>query len=460
MKDFEILFVDDKRETLSLVDEYLSYHGYSVTIVDSGLKAFELVKERDFDIVLTDLRMPGFSGLELLTAIKKYRPEIEVIIITGYGSIESAVEALKLGCYDYIQKPIKFERLKILIDRIIEKKKLERENTLLKRRLEERSQYYELIGASHGMQKLYDLIDRISSNSSTTVMIQGESGTGKELVARIIHKKSDRADKPFISVNCGAIVEGLLESELFGHVNGAFTGAVRDRIGLFKAAEGGTIFLDEITETIPPLQVKMLRVLQEKKVRPVGDTKELEIDVRVIAASNNDLDEAVKSGILRKDLFYRLNVVSVKISPLRERKKDIPLLVNHFIDKFNSRGKRRIVSISPEAMDIMLNYNWPGNVRQLENVIERAFALGADEVIEAADLPSEIKRFGETLKTEKPAYALRENETILIKKALDKTDGNKAIAADLLGINITTLYRKIKKYKINQLSNPPISCKM
>ena len=242
MKDFEILFVDDKRETLSLVDEYLSYHGYRITIVDSGLKAFELVKERDFDIVLTDLRMPGFSGLELLTAIKKYRAEIEIIIITGYGTIESAVEALKLGCYDYIQKPIKFERLKILIDRIIEKKKLERENTLLKRRLKERFQYYELIGASHGMQKLYDLIDRISSNSSTTVMIQGESGTGKELVARIIHKKSDRADKPFISVNCGAIVEGLLESELFGHVNGAFTGAVRDRIGLFEAAEGGTIF--------------------------------------------------------------------------------------------------------------------------------------------------------------------------------------------------------------------------
>jgi DNA-binding NtrC family response regulator len=450
MKDFEILFVDDQREILSLVDEYLSNHGYSVTIVDSGLKAFELVKERDFDIVLTDLRMPGFSGLELLTTIKKYRPEIEIIIITGYGTIESAVEALKLGCYDYIQKPIKFERLKILIDRIIEKKKLQKENILLKRRLEERSQYYELIGASHGMQKLYDLIDKIGSNSSTTVMIQGESGTGKELVARIIHKKSDRADKPFISVNCGAIVEGLLESELFGHVDGAFTGAVRDRIGLFKAAEGGTIFLDEITETIPSLQVKLLRVLQEKKVRPVGDTRELEIDVRVIAASNRDLDEAIKSGILRKDIFYRLNVVSIKISPLRERKEDIPLLVNHFIDKYNSRGKRRIVSISPETMDIMLNYNWPGNVRQLENVIERAFALGADEVIEAADLPSEIKRFGETLKTEKPAYALRENEIILIKKALDKTGGNKAIAADLLGINITTLYRKIKKYKINQ----------
>ena len=448
MENFEILFVDDQKEILSLADEYLSHYGYRVTVVDSGLNAFELVKERDFDIVITDLRMPGFSGIELVKAIKKYRSEIEIIIITGYGTIESAVEALKLGCYDYIQKPIQFERLKILIDRIIKKKQLQKKNILPKRRLKERTQYDELIGASPKMQELYDLIDKVSSNSSATVVIQGESGTGKELVARIIHKKSDRADKPFISVNCGAIVEGLLESELFGHVNGAFTGAIRDRRGLFKAAEGGTIFLDEITETIPSLQVKLLRVLQERKVRHVGDTRELDIDVRVIAASNRELNEAMKSGAFRKDLFYRLNVVSIEISPLRERKEDILLLVNHFIDKFNNISKKRIVGISPEAMDIMLNYHWPGNVRQLENIVERAFALGADEVIEAGDLPSEIKRFGETLKTEKPDYALRKNETILIKKALDKTNGNKASAADLLGINITTLYRKMKKYEI------------
>ncbi len=460
MENFEILFVDDQREILSSVDEYLSHYGYRVTVVDSGLKAFELVKERDFDIVFTDLRMPGFGGLELLTAIKKYRSEIEIIIITGYGSIESAVEALKLGCYDYIQKPIKFERLKILIDRIIEKKKLQKENILLKRRLKKKTQYDEIIGASPKMQELYDLIDKVSFGSSATVMIQGENGTGKGLVARIIHKKSDRASKPFVSINCGAIVEGLLESELFGHVNGAFTGAGRDKIGLFEAAEGGTIFLDEITETAPASQVKVLRVLQEKKVRPVGDVKDLNIDVRVIAASNMDLDEAIKSGVLRKDLFYRLNVVSINIPSLRERKEDIPLLANHFIDKFNNISENRIVSISPEAMDIMLNYHWPGNVRQLENAVESAFALKVDEVIEVADLPSEIKSFGETLKTKKPAYALRENEIILIKKALDKTDGNKAGAADLLGINITTLYRKIKKYKIKQLSNPPISCKM
>ena len=448
MEDFEILFVDDQKEILFLADEYLSHYGYRVTVVDSGLNAFKSVKERDFDVVITDLRMPGFSGIELVKAIKKYRPEIEIIIITGYGTIESAVEALKLGCYDYIQKPIKFERLKILIDRIIKKKQLQKKNILLKRRLKERTQYDELIGASPKMQELYDLIDKVSSNSSATVVIQGESGTGKELVARIIHKKSDRADKPFISVNCGAIVEGLLESELFGHVNGAFTGAIRDRNGLFKAAEGGTIFLDEITETIPSLQVKLLRVLQERKIRHVGDTRELDIDVRVIAASNRELHGAMKSGAFRKDLFYRLNVVSIKIAPLRERKEDIPLLVNHFIDKFNNVSKKRIVGISPEAMDIMLNYHWPGNVRQLENIVERAFALGADEVIEAGDLPAEIKRFGKILKTEKPDYALRKNETILIKKALDKTNGKKASAADLLGINITTLYRKMKKYEI------------
>lgn len=448
MKDFEILFVDDQKEMLFLADEYLSHYGYKVTVVDSGLNAFELVKKRDIDLVITDLRMPGFSGIELVTAIKKYRSEIEIIIITGYGTIESAIEALKLGCYDYIQKPIQFERLKILIDRIIKKKQLQKKNILPRRRLKERTQYDELIGASPKMQELYNLIDKVSSNSSATVVIQGESGTGKELVARIIHKRSDRADKPFISVNCGAIVEGLLESELFGHVNGAFTGAIRNRSGLFKAAEGGTILLDEITETVPSLQVKLLRVLQERKVRHVGDTRELDIDVRVIAASNRDLNEAMKSGSFRKDLFYRLNVVSINISPLRERKEDISLLVNHFIDKFNNTNKKKIVGISPEAMDIMLNYHWPGNVRQLENIVERAFALGADEVIEAGDLPSEIKRFGETLKTEKPEYALRKNETILIKKAMDKTNGNKASAADLLGINITTLYRKMKKYEI------------
>ena len=447
MEDFQILFVDDDRQQLLVVKRYLSPQGYRVTVVENGLDAFELIKEGDFDIVFADLKMPEFDGLELLQAIKEYRPEIEVIILTGYGTIESAIKALKLGSYDYLQKPIDLERLKALIDRIIEKKKIEKENILIKRRLKERYKYDQLVGTSLKMQEIYEIIDKIGPRSPT-VLIQGESGTGKELVARVIHQKSDRKDKPFIAVNCGAIVAGLLESELFGHVKGAFTGAIADKIGLFKAADGGTIFLDEVAEIAPSLQVKLLRVLQEKKIRPVGDTRELEIDVRVIAATNRDPEEAIKSGALRKDLFYRLNVVSIRMPPLRERKEDIPLLINYFLNKYEVRSKNRVISISPEAMDVMLNYHWPGNVRELQNVIERAFALGVDETIKVRDLPPEIRNFGQTSEIHEMSYNLRKNEIILIKKALRKTEGNKPEAAKLLGINIATLYRKIKRYQI------------
>jgi len=447
LEDFEILFVDDEREILSVVENFLSPQGYRLTVVDNGLKALELIKEKNFDIVFTDLNMPEFSGLELLTAIKEYRPETEVIIVTGYGTIESAIKAVKFGSYDYLLKPIKLERIKILIDRIIEKKKLQNENIFLKKRLKERYKYDELIGISPKMQEIYEIIDRISL-SSPIVLIQGESGTGKELVARVIHKNSDRKDKPFIPVNCGAMVEGLLESELFGYVKGAFTGAFSDKIGLFEAAQGGTIFLDEIAEITPALQVKLLRVLQERKIRPVGDTRESDIDVRVITATNRDVEEAVKSGALRKDLFYRVNVVSIKLPLLVERKEDIPLLINHFLSKFSAMSKRRVVGVSPDAMDILLNYHWPGNVRQLENMIERAFALGIDETIQLGDLPPEIRGSKETSETKKPVYALRENEIVLIKRALRETNGNKAEASKLLGINITTLYRKIERYGV------------
>jgi DNA-binding NtrC family response regulator len=446
-EDFEILFVDDDRHILSLVEEYLSLQGYTVTVVDNGLDAFELLKEKGFDIVFTDLKMPDFGGLDLLAAIKEGHPETEVILVTGHGTIESAIKALKLGSYDYLQKPIKLERLRVLIDRIMEKKKLQKENILLKRRLKERYKYDELVGVSHKLQDIYEIIDRISLNSPT-ILIQGESGTGKELVAKVIHQNSNRKDKPFVPVNCGAIVEGLLESELFGHVKGAFTGATRDTIGLFKAAEGGTIFLDEVAEINPSVQVKLLRVLQEKKVRPVGDTKEYKVNVRVIAATNKDLDEAIKKGALRKDLFYRLNVVSIKMPPLREIKEDIPLLINYFLNKFNSGSKKKVGRLSPEAMDILLNYHWPGNVRQLVNVIERAFALGVNEIIQVTDLPSEIRKFGDSSKITGTIYTLKENEIVLIKKALLKAGGKKPEAADLLGINTATLYRKIKRYGI------------
>ncbi|MDY6973079.1 MAG: sigma-54 dependent transcriptional regulator [Thermodesulfobacteriota bacterium] len=448
IEDFEILFVDDEKQILSLVKEYLSLNGYRVTVVDDGLKALTLVKEKDFDMVITDLKMPRFSGIKLLAAVKEHRPETEVIIVTGYGSIESAIESLKLGGYDYLQKPIRLERLKILVDRIVEKKRLQHENIMIKRRLKERYKYDELIGISVKMQQLYEIIDRISPDSPT-VLIQGESGTGKEVVARVIHQNSDRKDMPFVPVNCGAIVEGLLESELFGHVKGAFTGATRVNIGLFKAAEKGTIFLDEVSEVVSQLQVKLLRVLQEKRLRPVGGTKEIDVDVRVIAAINRDPEEDIKSGALRKDLFYRLNVVPIKIPPLRERKEDIPLLINHFLSKHWNRNRRKVVGISPATMDILLNYDWPGNVRQLENVIQRVFALGVNETIEVADLPSEIREFGEASKIKGTICTLKENEIALIKIALHKTGGNKAEAAKLLGINVATLYRKIKRYEIS-----------
>ncbi|MFC1884241.1 sigma-54-dependent transcriptional regulator [Thermodesulfobacteriota bacterium] len=447
-KDFEILFVDDEKDVLSMVEQYLSIQGYSVTVIDDGLKALELVKERHFDVVFTDLNMPEFGGLELLPAIKESRPETEVIVVTGYGSIESAIESMRLGCYDYLQKPIKFELLKILVERILEKRRLHKENILLKSRLRGRDRYGDLVGVSLKMQEIYEIIQKISSESPT-VLIEGDSGTGKGLVAKVIHQYSDRSEMPFVQVNCSAIVDGLLESELFGHVKGSFTGAVSDKMGLFKAADGGTIFLDEIAEIPTALQVKLLRALQEKKIRPVGEIKEFGVDVRVIAATNRNLSESLKTGLLRKDLFYRLNVVNIKVPPLKERREDISLLINSFLEKFNEEKKKQVNGFSKEAMDLMLNYSWPGNVRQLENVIERAFALGVGDTIDVEDLPVEIKEANGGIKGDKLELNLRENETMFIKRALKETLGNKAEAAALLGINTATLYRKLKRYNIS-----------
>ncbi|MBN2466917.1 MAG: sigma-54-dependent Fis family transcriptional regulator [Deltaproteobacteria bacterium] len=445
MDDFRILFVDDEREILLVVKEYLASHGYHVEVVDSGLRALELFKKKPYEIVFSDLIMPQFSGLDLLEAIKKHRPETEVIIVTGYGTIDTAIKALKLGSYDYLQKPLDLERLRIVIERIMDKRKLERENILIKRRLKQRHKYHDIIGMSPTMQEIYDTIERVSRNDFT-VFIQGESGTGKELVARVIHQNSKRKDKPFVPVNCGAIAEGVLESELFGHVKGAFSGAIRDTIGLFKAASEGTIFLDEIVEVAPSLQVKLLRVLQERKVRPVGDTKEMPVDLRVIAASNRDPARAIKEGLLREDLFYRLNVVPIKVPPLRERKEDIPFLANHFLESYYSVNGNHIVNISPDAMDILLNYHWPGNVRQLENVIARTVALGVDKTeITADDLPGELRKGGDGGSVGEPIYNLRKNEAVVIRRALQKAHGNKVEAAKMLGIDASTLYRKMKK---------------
>jgi DNA-binding NtrC family response regulator len=447
MEEFPILFVDDDQQILQVVTTYLTRNGYMVDAVNSGPSALEKIKQKEYAAIFTDLIMPEISGLDLLKSVKEASPSTEVIIVTGYGTIESAIEALKRGSYDYLQKPINFERLKILIDRIIEKRKLQLENFLIKRRLKDRYNYDQLIGKSAKMQQIYEVIDRISTGSPT-VLIQGESGTGKELVANVIHQNSVRRNRPFIPVNCGAIPEGLLESELFGHIKGAFTGAVKNSMGLFKAADGGTIFLDEIAEVEPSLQVKLLRALQERKIRPVGDARETEVDVRVIAATNKNLQEAIRNKTFREDLYYRLNVISLHMPPLREIKDDIPHLVTHFIKKFRQDSQRKVDRITPEALAWVMKYEWPGNVRQLENVIERAFALGIGDTIRSADLPPELRSRNSQDAVGSNSFNLEEHEKVVIQRALKHTNGNKAEAAKLLGINLTTVYRKMEKYRI------------
>ena len=447
MKNYKILFVDDDPQILSIVEQFLNRCGFNVTTESNGQKAIDMVRENHFCVVFTDLNMPGISGMELLKQIKAVSSDTEVIIVSGYGTIETAIQAMKLGSYDFLQKPINFDRFKILIERIIEKQKLKEENQLIRNRLKERYKYDELVGMSPKMQNIYKIIDRISFGSPT-VLIEGESGTGKELTANVIHNNSDRSEGPFIPVNCGAIAESLLESELFGHVRGAFTGASKDSIGLFKAADGGTIFLDEIGEVSTAVQVSLLRVLQEKKVRPVGDTRETEVNVRVIAATNKKLEEAIKNKTFREDLYYRLNVISITMPPLREIREDIPLLISHLIKKHRRNASTTVPEVSPEAMALLMGYHWPGNVRQLENVFERAFALGVKDMLHVRDLPNEIARQSNTWMPADVNCNLKMIEEKTIRHALRRAGGNKAEAAKLLGINTTTVYRKMAKYNI------------
>ena len=381
MEDFEILFVDDEVEILDTVGEYLSQKGYNVTLSDNGLKALGLVKDdKSFDVVFTDLKMPEFDGLELLAAIKEHRPETEVIIVTGYGTIESAIMAMKFGSYDYIQKPIKLDQLTMLCDKIMAEKKLKEENIFLKKNLKQRNRYEGLIGISPRMQETYEIIERIG-RSSPTVLIQGERGTGKELVARVIHKRSDRAAKPFVPVNCSAIEENSPESELFDHVT-----------DLFDAAKGGTIFLDEAAEIPPSLQSKLPQASQQQDEPHESANREPEKNVRIIAVTEKDPDQFVKNGSFGEDLFYRSDLFSIKLPPLRERREDICLLVNHFLHIYCNAAGKKALTISPEVLDIFLGYHWPGNVKQLENIIKEAIGAGVDKIIEAAHLPREMRK--------------------------------------------------------------------
>lgn len=387
MEKYKILFVDDDSAIRSIVDKYLSKAGYKVSLAESGVEALKLLKDSKFDIVFTDFKMPGINGIELLSRIKEYSPEIEVIIVTGHGTLESAIKAMKTGSYDYLQKPFKLDLLKIIIDRIIEEKKIKRENVLLKKRIKERHKYEEMVGISLRMQEIYEIIDRMKPHSPN-VLIQGESGTGKELTAHVIHKTSQRKTKPFTALNCSSFVKDLPKTR----THDTF-------INLLKPYEGGTIFLDEITEFPPAIQSEFFDGLKHKPTKSSGNKETNDLDLRIIAATNTYIKESLETGKLERKFYNYLNAVSIHMPPLRDRKEDIYLLIYSFLDKFKSRNPNKILNVSSEAMDYLLKYNWPGNVIQLENVIERSFAFGVDTTIQLKDLPDEIKTFGKISKT-------------------------------------------------------------
>jgi two-component system, NtrC family, response regulator AtoC len=442
-----ILVVDDDEHVRDLLQTILEDKGYAVRTAADGEQALTLLADADrgFDLVLTDLRMPRLDGMELLKRLKDRGYPAHVIMLSGYATIESAVEATKRGAYDYLCKPIKSDALLRLIRRALEEQQLKRENEALRKELTKNYQRTDLLGKSPSMRELFRLIEETAQTEST-VLIQGESGTGKEMVARAIHALSPRQPRPFVAVNCGGIAETLLESELFGHLRGAFTGAVRESRGLFQAAEGGTLLLDEIGETTMPMQVKLLRVLQEREVRPVGGVRGIKIDVRFVAATNGNLEEQVQAGRVRSDLFYRLNVIAIRVPPLRERVEDIPLLADHFLAIYRTLLKKPVRAIAPETMRQLLNYPWPGNVRELKHAIERAVALTQAEVIHLRDLPPQVTRLAPAPVVPETVPTLAEAEKAHLVSALYATGWNQTEAAKHLGINRVTLWRKIKEY--------------
>ena len=450
-----ILIVDDEKSMRDLLSITLEKEGYDVSSATGGETAIEMLHRDSVDVVITDLRMPKVDGLQVLRAAKEISPDTTVIMITAVASTESAVEAMKLGAYDYITKPFKLDEVNLIVRNALERKRLRDENLYLRRQLETQHRFENIIGKSSRITEVFDTIRKIA-DSPSTAMITGESGTGKELVARAIHFNSFRRDKPFVSVNCGAIPEGLMESELFGHLRGAFTGAVSNKVGLFSAAEAGTLFLDEITEIPPLLQVKLLRAIQLREIRRVGDTKDIKTDVRLIAASNRDLEGAVEEGVLREDLFYRLNVIPIQLPPLRDRREDIPLLVAHFMQKFGKELGKDVRGVAPEAMAVLERYHWPGNIRELENVLERAIVLGAGEMLGVDSLPESVRR-------ERPVKGLDSVEipedgldleatldTIegrYLQRALDRTGGVQTKAAELLKMTFRQFRYKLQKHQ-------------
>ncbi len=448
MEKPKILVVDDEEDILNILKFLLEKEGYGVDTAPNGEEALKKIEKDYYDVVLTDLRMPGIDGMTVLEKTKELRPSTEVVIMTAYASIESAVEAIKKGASDYIVKPFINEDLKMRIKRIIEHRNLQREVEILKYQLSQKVAGDIFFGTSPQMQEILKLLEKIIPTKST-VLILGESGTGKGVLAEFIHYNSPRKDKPFISINCSAIPENLLESELFGYKKGAFTGAINDKKGLIELANGGTLFLDEIGDMPLNLQAKILKFLESGEFIPLGDTAKKQVDVRVIAATNKDLETLIREGKFREDLYYRLNVIEIKIPPLRERKEDIPALTYFFIDKLSKVHDKNIKGITNEALSCLINYEWPGNVRELKNVIERAIILVTGEYITLNELPERIKKERSTPFTSKSLKeALEEFEKNIILNTLRQCSNNKEEAAKLLGIDLATLYRKLKKYQI------------
>jgi len=452
MKDYSILIIDDEAAQRDILAGYVKKKGYKIFSASSGKEGIEIAKSNLVDIILSDYKMPDLNGIEVLEQTKKINPEISFVIVTAFGTVENAVKAMRLGAFDYISKPVDLDELDLMIERIIDHRNLKSENQLLKTQLQDKHKITSIISQSPKMEEVINVAARVA-DSKATVLITGENGTGKEVLAKAIHYLSPRKEKPFIAVNVPALTETLLESELFGHEKGAFTGADKMRKGRFEIAHGGTLFLDEVGDIPQSIQVKLLRVLQEHKFERVGGADQIEIDVRIIAATNKNLEQKIKDGTFREDLFYRLNVVSIKIPPLRERKEDIIPMIESFVEKFSKENNKEKLEISKEAADILMRYNFPGNVRELENIIERAVVLTRGKIITVNDLPMNIRGF----KEEKSLAALGSGtlteqveavEKQLIYDALQESGGNQTKAGKLLGITERNLRYKLKKYNI------------
>jgi len=446
-----ILVVDDDREMCRFLAVMLGEEGYAVDAVQDGKAAIDLYAQKPFDLVISDLKMPKMTGTELLGRLREIDAECAVLLLTAFGSIESAVDAMRAGAFHYITKPFHTDEMLIQVERAMERRELRGELKRLRSEVQARDRLQNIIGQSAVMRKIFDTVAQVS-DLSANVLISGESGTGKELIARALHFYGSRATGPFVAVNCAAIPEALIESELFGYVRGAFTDARKDRPGLFQEASGGTLFLDEIGEIRLNLQAKLLRVLEDKEVRRLGANQSEKVDTRVVSASNRSLDEMVRQGTFRQDLYYRLNVIRIELPPLRERSDDIALLVDHFIRKFSDGARRKVTGVHADALTALKNYAWPGNIRELEHVVERAVLLGKDATIGIDDLPPDLAASGANATVLDAAMdkqiSLRDLEREYIIKVLNKTQGNKSDAARILGVDRTTLYRKLEEYKL------------